>query len=134
MPPSETDQSTTPTIDSATPMASIMEAFPSARRALFQRYHVGGCNACGFQPTDTLGEVCRDHNILDVNEVVGHIQHSDEVDRSLRIDVATLREWLAAETPTRFIDVRMPPEQKGDPVVEAEPLDFPNSARYLELP
>lgn len=114
-------------------MEAILDAYPSARRALFQRYHVGGCNACGFQPTDTLQEVCRDHNILDVQEVLAHIQRSDAVDRSMRIDVESVRTWLE-EGAVRFLDVRLPPEQNADPVPEAEPLDFPNAARYLELP
>ena len=46
-------------------MEAILQVFPSAQRALFQRYHVGGCSSCAFQPGDTLGEVCRDHNLLD---------------------------------------------------------------------
>ena len=50
--------------------AEILDRIPSAQRALFQRYHVGGCSSCAFQPTDTLAQVCKDHNILDVNEVV----------------------------------------------------------------
>ena len=35
-------------------MEEILQLFPSAQRALFQRYHVGGCSSCAFQPTDTL--------------------------------------------------------------------------------
>ena len=122
------------TIEAGTPMQAILDAYPSARRALFQRYHVGGCNACGFQPTDTLAEVCRDHNILDVDEVIAHIQRSDEVDRSMRIEAAAVRSWIEDGSPLRFLDVRMPPEQAADPVPEAEALDFTNSQSYLELP
>ena len=33
-------------------------AFPGARRALFARYHIGGCQSCGFSPGETLAEVC----------------------------------------------------------------------------
>ncbi len=33
-------------------MEAILEVAPAAQRALFQRYHVGGCNACGFQPEE----------------------------------------------------------------------------------
>ena len=29
-------------------MEEVMTVAPSAQRALFQRYHVGGCSACGF--------------------------------------------------------------------------------------
>src|SRR5882724_8320832 len=50
-------------------MQQVTSIFPSAQRALFQKYHVGGCSSCGFQPTDTLGTVAMNHG-LDVNEVV----------------------------------------------------------------
>ena len=49
-----------------TQMQEIESSLPGARRALFQRYHVGGCSSCGFQPTDTLKQVCENHNLLDV--------------------------------------------------------------------
>src|SRR5690348_6814713 len=52
-------------------MQQVTTVFPSAQRALFQKYHVGGCSSCGFQPTDTLGTVAVNHG-LDVNEVIQH--------------------------------------------------------------
>ena len=126
-----TDQAT---IDPATTMEAILEAYPSAQRALFQRYHVGGCSACGFQPTDTLAQVCKDHNILDVNEVIGHILRSHEVDQRMQIEAAELRASLAEGSPVRLVDVRMPQERDADPFAEAEPLDYTNQAAYMELP
>ena len=36
-------------------MQEILAVFPGAQRAMFSRYHVGGCSSCGFQPTETLG-------------------------------------------------------------------------------
>src|SRR5262245_29316493 len=42
-------------------MKQVTTVFPSAQRALFQKYHVGGCSSCGFQPTDTLGMVAINH-------------------------------------------------------------------------
>lgn len=90
----------------ATPMGEILQLFPSARRALFMRYHVGGCNSCGYEPTDTLGEVCRKHNILDVDEVIRHIHASDLADRSLQVDVHGTRELLASGEGWRLLDVR----------------------------
>ena len=121
------------TITPDTKMEDILQAYPSAQRALFQRYHVGGCSACAFQPTDTLGEVCRDHNILDVNEVVAHILRSDEVDREMQVDPPEVRGWLT-EGDVRLIDVRMPPERESDPFPEAEALDFADQGRYMGLP
>jgi len=35
-------------------MQEILGVFPGAQRALFSRYHVGGCSSCGFQPAELL--------------------------------------------------------------------------------
>lgn len=115
-------------------MEEILRLFPSAQRALFQRYHVGGCSACAFQPTETLAEVCKDHNILDVREVIDHLERSDEVDRRMQVDPAELRRGLEAGDALRLVDVRPPQEAERSPFPQAEPLDFANSQRYLELP
>jgi hypothetical protein len=29
-------------------MSAVLENFPGARRALFRKYHIGGCSSCGF--------------------------------------------------------------------------------------
>src|SRR5688572_24047234 len=59
-------------------MEQVTAVFPSAQRALFQKYHVGGCSSCGFQPADTLGTVATNHN-LDVSEVIEHIKRSQDM-------------------------------------------------------
>jgi rhodanese-related sulfurtransferase len=120
-------------IDLDMTMADVMDRVPSAQRALFQRYHVGGCSACGFQPTDTLRQVCKDHNILDTNEVIQHILRSHELDGSMQVSPSEVQAWLAAGA-VRFVDVRMPPEVAADPVPEAEPLDYDDSGKYMSLP
>ncbi len=33
-------------------MSAVLEKFPGAQRALFRRYHIGGCSNCGFLPMD----------------------------------------------------------------------------------
>jgi hypothetical protein len=35
-------------IDSNSPMSTVLENFPGAQRALFRRYHIGGCSSVGF--------------------------------------------------------------------------------------
>jgi rhodanese-related sulfurtransferase len=115
-------------------MEQILAIAPAAHRALFQRYHVGGCNACGYQPTDTLARVCKDHNLLDVPEVIRTILTAQEMEAQRQVDAATLRSWLAAREPVRFIDVRMPDEAAAAPLPEAEPLDYEDSGKYMTLP
>jgi len=115
-------------------MEEILRSFPSAQRALFQRYHIGGCSACAFQPSDTLAQVCKDHNILDVQDVVRHIRRSQEVDERMQVAPEVVRGWLDAGEELRFIDVRMPQELELARIEGAEPLDFADSGRYMQLP
>ena len=89
-------------------MQQVTTVFPSAPRALFQKYHVGGCSSCGFQPTDTLSTVAANHG-LDINEVVQHIQRSQEMEKDLEI---TPRETadLLKQGKIKLLDVRTPEE------------------------
>ena len=41
-------------ISPSSTMEEILYAYPSANVGLFQRYHIGGCASCGYQPVDTL--------------------------------------------------------------------------------
>ena len=125
---------TTSTITPDMKMEEILRLFPSARRALFQRYHVGGCSSCAFQPTDTLTELCRDHNILDVNEVIDHLERSHEVDQNMQVEPAEVLQWKGAGETFRLVDVRTPEDVAARPFAEAEVLDFQNSQQYLSLP
>jgi hypothetical protein len=62
------------TISPQSTMLEVLEAYPGARHALFQRYHIGGCDHCGFEPTASLAEVCRRHGVTDVGEVINNIR------------------------------------------------------------
>lgn len=124
----------TATIRPEMTMESILQVAPAAQRALFQRYHVGGCSACGFQPTDTLAQVCKDHNILDVNEVIRTIHLAQEMDSNMQVDPAALREWLGTGAELSLIDVRMPDDLGKGSIPGAEPLDYADSGKYMSLP
>ena len=47
-------------IVATTTMEEVLRAYPAAKVGLFQSYHIGGCESCGYQPTQTLEEVRRD--------------------------------------------------------------------------
>lgn len=73
-------------ISSETTMGEILSAYPSAKLELFRRYHIGGCTACGYQLTDTLEQVCREHNISDpLEQVIEYIRNSRDVEAKLQI-------------------------------------------------
>ena len=82
---------TAPRITPDMTMEQILEVAPAAQRALFQRYHVGGCSSCGFQPTDTLAQVCKERNILDINEVIDTIQRAQDLDTKVEVSRARSR-------------------------------------------
>ncbi len=65
-------------IDVNAPMREVLEVFPGAQRALFRRYHIGGCSSCAFSPDETLAQVCARNGGLDVAEVLGHIRSSHD--------------------------------------------------------
>jgi rhodanese-related sulfurtransferase len=115
-------------------MDQILGLVPAAQRALFQRYHVGGCSSCGFQPTDTLAQVCKDHNILDVQDVIRTIQLAHEVDQRVQVEPREVKAWIDAGEDFSFIDVRQPEEFELARIPQAEPLDFDDPGRYMGLP
>ena len=75
-------------------MAEVEASAPGARRALFARYHIGGCQSCGFQPDETLSEVCARNEDIDVDEAIAHIESSHQHDLELQITPAELKEKL----------------------------------------
>ena len=128
-----TEQATAPEITSDLTMAQILDRVPGAQRALFQRYHVGGCSSCGFQPTDTLAEVCKERNLLDVNEVIDTILRAHEVDQKMTVSPEQAAEALA-KGEIKLLDVRAPAEWEVVSVPGSVPLDFNDASQYMELP
>ena len=88
------------------PMSAVLEKFPGAQRALFRRYHIGGCSSCGFQPTETLAQVCARNGNLSEAEVLAHIQSSHEGDAKVLISPKELAELLAKDKSVKLVDVR----------------------------
>ena len=93
-------------IGANSPMREVLEVFPGAQRALFRRYHIGGCSSCGFQPDETLAQVCARNGNLDVAEVLAHIQSSHEQDAKVLISPKELAELLQKDKSVKLVDVR----------------------------
>jgi len=87
-------------------MTEVLTAFPGAQRTLFAAYHIGGCSACSFQPTETLAEVCKRNEDIDVNEAITTILASYESELSLSISPQDLQTALAGDDPPELIDIR----------------------------
>ena len=99
------EMTTTLTITPNSTMAEVEAFAPGARRALFARYHIGGCQSCGFQPTETLAEVCARNEEIDVAEAIAHIEDSHQHDLKLQLSPAELKAKLDAGT-VKLIDLR----------------------------
>jgi len=87
-------------------MREVLEIFPGAQRALFRRYHIGGCSSCGFSPDETLAQVCARNGDLDTAEVLAHIQSSHEQDAKVLILPKELAELLQRDKSVKLVDVR----------------------------
>lgn len=89
-------------------MREVLETFPGAQRALFRRYHIGGCSSCAFQPTETL-EGLSQRNGLKVDEVLEHIKTSHEQDEKFLMSPLE-----AKKNPSlRLLDVRTREEHEA---------------------
>jgi len=97
------------TITAETPMGSIMEALPGARRALFSRYHLGGCQSCGFADTETLADLCARAGDLDTAEVLEHLLTSHAHDEAMMISPAE----LDSSAPPLLLDSRTREEHEA---------------------
>ena len=98
--------SSTATIDAAISMRELLEQFPGAQRALFRRYHIGGCSSCAFAPEETLAGVCARNENLDTAEVIEHIIESDSADKAMQIEPRELADRLARGEGIQLLDVR----------------------------
>lgn len=87
-------------------MQQVLAEFPGAQRALFRRYHIGGCNSCGFQPEETLTALCSRNGNLNVDEVMAHIRESHQTDLSIQIAPKDLADWLRREPSLKVVDIR----------------------------
>jgi rhodanese-related sulfurtransferase len=108
------------TIEPNTTMRELLEHYPGAQRALFRKYHIGGCSSCGFSPEETLAGVCARNENLDVGEAIEHIVSSDIADRALQIEPEELNEVMKKGSPVRLLDVRTREEHEAVKIDGAE--------------
>jgi rhodanese-related sulfurtransferase len=98
--------STVATIDPNVTMRELLVQFPGAQRALFRKYHIGGCSSCGFGEEETLAGVCARNENLSVDEVTEHIISSHEADVAMQIEPRDLADRIASGEKVYLLDVR----------------------------
>lgn len=99
-------------IDEGTRMGEITAQFPGARRALFARYHIGGCSSCAYQDDEELAGVC-DRNEISVKEVITHILNSHEEDKKMLIGPLEVKDMMEKGVEVRFLDTRTREEHEA---------------------
>ena len=96
-----------PKISAETTMKQLQELMPGARRALFAKYHIGGCQSCGFDDSETIGEVCKRNEDLPVDDVLKHLSSSAEHDQKIQINPSDLKKELDQENKDiKLLDIR----------------------------
>lgn len=106
-------------------MGEVLEAFPGAQRALFRRYHIGGCSSCGFAPEETLGALCERNDNLDVTEVVDHIRTSHEQDEQMWMSPMEVSEARQASPDLKLLDIRTSEEFEAVHIEGSALMDQP---------
>jgi rhodanese-related sulfurtransferase len=87
-------------------MREVLEVCPGAQRALFRRYHIGGCSSCAFHPEETLEQLCARNGALNPDEVIDHLQRSQHEDNKVLITARELASQLQAGDTIRLVDIR----------------------------
>lgn len=110
-------------------MAKLLVDYPGARRALFARYHIGGCSSCAYADDEALAQVC-ERNELEVAEVISHILESDEHDRAMLISPLEVESLLKSNAAVILLDIRTREEHEA---VAIKGSEFLTQERQQEL-
>lgn len=96
-------------------MAEIMGCLPGGKRALFAKYHLGGCSSCAFSDEETLADLCSRSGLV-AEEVLMHLLASHEHDKAMWISPL---EVSKSQGDFLWIDMRTREEFEGVPLAGA---------------
>lgn len=115
-------------------MGEILRHHPGARRALFRSFHIGGCASCGFQPEETLAEVCRRNEDLDPSKAVEVILAAQAEEDALQWTPLQLSERQKSGPGVLVVDIRSREEHEAVKIPGAELLTQELSQQLLQGP
>lgn len=98
------------------PMAAILETLPGAKRAIFARYHLGGCQSCAFSNAETLAELCARSGIQ-AQEVLEHLLASHVHDSAMWMEPSDAKQEISR---LRLIDLRTREEHEAVVIAGSE--------------
>lgn len=114
-------------------MGEIMEALPGGRRALFAKYHLGGCSSCAFSDTETLAELAARAEI-DADEALAHLLASHEHDAAMLVTAAGVKRRLDAGEAITLVDVRTREEHEAVAIAGSEFFTQETQQKFFALP
>jgi rhodanese-related sulfurtransferase len=91
------------------PMGLILETLPGAKRAIFARYHLGGCQSCAFSNEETLAQLCA-RSEIPVDEALEHLVASHVHDSAMLMEPVVAKEEISK---LRLIDLRTREEHEA---------------------
>jgi rhodanese-related sulfurtransferase len=104
-------------------MGEILHAYPTAKIALFIRYHIGGCTSCSYQLTDTLAEVHQNFHIQDsLHEMLDTVLQSAAIEAKIHISQQELVAVRSHGEEVRLLDARSSDEWKAAHLADAQPV------------
>jgi rhodanese-related sulfurtransferase len=92
-------------------MSQLLQSYPGAQRAIFARYHIGGCQSCGFSPNETVSQLCT-RNEVEVQEFIQHVQDTHDADQKLQVSPEELKTLIDAAS-VRLLDSRTREEHEA---------------------
>lgn len=98
------------------PMGQILETLPGAKRAIFARYHLGGCQSCAFSNEETLAELSA-RSEIPAEEVLEHLLASHVHDSEMLMEPAVAKAEIST---LRLIDLRTREEHEAVVIAGSE--------------
>lgn len=112
-------------------MAELLAAYPAAQRALFRKYHIGGCSSCAFNPSETVAELCARNGGLDPGTVLEYVRQSQAEDDRIQIGPLELKRLREERVPHRLLDIRTREEFEAARIEGAIPFTQETMAEIL---
>ena len=101
------------------PMEQVNETYAGARRALFAKYHIGGCSSCAYEPGETLRSVCK-RNEIDIEEAIDYVLKSHAVDQEMLISPEEANKLIQSGEKVLLIDTRTREEHDAVKIAGSE--------------
>lgn len=113
-------------------MKEVMDALPGGRRALFARYHLGGCSSCAFSDEETLAELCG-RSEINADEALAHLLESHEHDEKMLMDAAEAKRRMDAGEKIVLVDVRTREEHEAVVIPGSEFFTQETQQRFFAM-